>query len=180
MKSCDKYTPLANLLNKNPQDSCLFSPLFIIQIPSQNKSWKMHSCLELSPRYRNKMCVKSFKMNRNESPECANRHGWLWGNWNTLFKITLLTFRIPLIIRKSYAEKRKRKLVRKTINQDGKKKTKKSKWFTQSLIHLVIRVSNLKLLLNKVVFWPEYQFHYYRSFKIVLKLHTSLFFQQHL
>lgn len=54
------------------------------------------------------------------------------------------------------------------------------KWFTQSLIHLVIRVSNLKMHMKKVAFWPEYEFHYYRSFQVVLRLHMSLFFLQHL
>lgn len=43
-------------------------------------------------------------------------------------------------------------------------------------MHLVIKASNLKLILKEVAFGPEYKFHYYGSFKVVLSLHMRFLF----
>lgn len=128
------------------------------------------------------MCVKPFKMNRNKSPLDVPT-GWstvtLREMKDRFFLKSHCSHLEFLWLLENHRQGIKDKLVRKANNQDWKKRQKR-KWFTQSLINLVIRVSNLKMHMKKVAFWPEYEFHYYRSFQAVLRLHMSLFFLQHL
>lgn len=128
------------------------------------------------------MCVKPFKMNRNKSPLDVPT-GWSTATLREMKDRFFLKSHCShlkfLWLLENHRQGIKDKLVRKANNQDWKKKTKKEVVHTKSNIpsHKGFQSKNAHA---ESSLWPEYEFHYHRSFQVVFRLHKSLFFQQHL